>query len=516
MAAAVLKVTKWFSARRVAAARVLGGVGILVAFILANRALGPDSAYVQPFSSDSAIPVLMARERGGHGLFDAYYWGQDRLGAWPFLIARFASRLTGFEWTPEGLSAIQLLFVFSSALLMLVGSRRALLPGIALLASALLQPMVREHLLHLGQPVAWQLPMLVLAWVAVDRLVGGAGRRWLIVGLVAAALGAWSSPLTTPFLLLMAAVHMLARQRVSWSALGVIIGGGAFEIALRLGYHRSASAHFGHPYRTLIRGDTKHLGENLLRVLTGVAEGAWWPLIALAVAGSIAWLGVRIRSGGAKTPASLTFGAAAMSAAIANLAFCTIATHVRANDYGARYFVPSHLFFAIAAGCTLWALTDWAKSTSIPKVVLAAFPLALFLGVLLGIPPSVSQPAYRDTRALAFEMASSLAGSPILGGYWATYNVAALAPAGALLPVGMDRDLASRTPFYVDQLREGRTVILDHSEGSFLTPEGVPAPKASQYGRPLVLIRPRAFANGQYSLYRVVGDTTALPVSAGQ
>src|SRR3981081_2993202 len=42
---------------------------------------------VAGFGSDSAIPVLMANDRHWD-LFQCFFYGQDRFGAWPFLLIR--------------------------------------------------------------------------------------------------------------------------------------------------------------------------------------------------------------------------------------------------------------------------------------------------------------------------------------------------------------------------------------------------------------------------------------------
>jgi hypothetical protein len=44
------------------------------------------------YNSDSAIPVLMSNLATGAPV-DWLFWGQDRFGSWPFLVARAAGAL---------------------------------------------------------------------------------------------------------------------------------------------------------------------------------------------------------------------------------------------------------------------------------------------------------------------------------------------------------------------------------------------------------------------------------------
>src|SRR6218665_2949872 len=59
----------------------------------------PASQFASSWNSDLAIPVLQSNDP----VFDPfrfYYYGQDRLGAWPWLLAQGWRALTGFDWTP--------------------------------------------------------------------------------------------------------------------------------------------------------------------------------------------------------------------------------------------------------------------------------------------------------------------------------------------------------------------------------------------------------------------------------
>src|SRR4051812_23942203 len=84
---------------------VLSGVLHALVAVLAAVACwryAPHVGHVGGVHSDGAMPQLIANHQGTTP-FDLFSWGQDRFGAWPFLIARGIRAVTGIGWTPEGL-----------------------------------------------------------------------------------------------------------------------------------------------------------------------------------------------------------------------------------------------------------------------------------------------------------------------------------------------------------------------------------------------------------------------------
>jgi hypothetical protein len=105
-----------------ALAKQRGALLVLAAWLLlvwvAVRLAGPDSLESGGFNSDTAIPLLMAQHRD-HTAFSLYYWGQDRFGAWPFLLGSAWSAITGFEWNPERLSLVTIAWASIGVLLLM-------------------------------------------------------------------------------------------------------------------------------------------------------------------------------------------------------------------------------------------------------------------------------------------------------------------------------------------------------------------------------------------------------------
>src|SRR5215211_300598 len=95
---------------RVRAAHLLRPSLLLLAFasVLAQALahFAPGTAPVTAWNSDAAIPVLQANDPV-FDVFRLYYYGQDRIGAWPWLLAQGLRALTGFAWTPDRMFAWQ-------------------------------------------------------------------------------------------------------------------------------------------------------------------------------------------------------------------------------------------------------------------------------------------------------------------------------------------------------------------------------------------------------------------------
>src|SRR5579862_3825891 len=88
----------------------LAPLGAFLAWVALLWAAGtqfdPGSMAVTGWNSDSAITLLMSNG-GRFNLFDLYYWGQDRIGGWPWLLTRAVHRLFGFDWSARRLFYVE-------------------------------------------------------------------------------------------------------------------------------------------------------------------------------------------------------------------------------------------------------------------------------------------------------------------------------------------------------------------------------------------------------------------------
>src|SRR5919199_976740 len=122
----------------VALALVVWGGALARALVV----FGPDSAYVQPFNSDSALPVLMSND-DKLDAFRTYIYGQDQVGAWPFIAGQLVRRATGLVWTDRRIYFVQVVWLFLSVLVVAALARPcALAAGALFLVTLCLSPRV--------------------------------------------------------------------------------------------------------------------------------------------------------------------------------------------------------------------------------------------------------------------------------------------------------------------------------------------------------------------------------------
>ena len=146
------------------------------------------------YNSDSAIPVLMSNLATGAPV-DWLFWGQDRFGSWPFLLARAAGALTHRAWTPHGMHVLRTLWMVAALVpwLALAGRARAVAAAGFLVLPGL-NPLLARVLVDLGTVDGWQVPTLLWAWWGLRRAVESPrGRRWLGLAVLAGALATWTS-----------------------------------------------------------------------------------------------------------------------------------------------------------------------------------------------------------------------------------------------------------------------------------------------------------------------------------
>jgi len=165
-------ISRWLSGERGTNTALTMLVLLLWGFLLfrAVQVFNPASTYVQIFNSDSALPVMMAND-ATLDLFRAYIYGQDQIGAWPFLVARLVGRLSGYTWTAHGIFFAQTCWLFLSCLpVAWLQRRHGLLAGGLWLATLCLHPGVSHYLFVLNQRYAWQITPLMFSWWALRRL----------------------------------------------------------------------------------------------------------------------------------------------------------------------------------------------------------------------------------------------------------------------------------------------------------------------------------------------------------
>jgi hypothetical protein len=431
--------------------------GALIAVLLALScvvrlmwSLGPRPIY----DSDSAAPLLLAQGHGW-GAFALFYPGQDRWGAWPFLLAR-ALALT----SPEAMHALRVGLLLSSILPLgrLLGSWRT--AAVVTLFAVSTHEVLAKNLHEIGQPYAWQFAAVLWSWAFLRTYLSG-GSRWSALGLLlASVLACWVSSVSAIALLGLLAVEAVAQ----WAAKGrilvtaaALLAGPAFEQRVRIDYHQFARAAYGRSYNTPIQLDRGYLLQNA-REVTGVGYRLGLPLIFLGVAVLFAFLRRR------RDLRTNVVGLAWLS--LSSLPVLIVISHVRLNLFAERYFSQT-LFFSLCllAYLAIEAVAEVSRQPTTVVALLALCALAL----------RVPFPKESGLTALRAETRKLLSPTPrvLMDGYWNTYVPATLVPYGALIPLPLQGQ-TNRFPMFESRLRNGAEVLVECG--------AAPADNLEQYG----------------------------------
>jgi hypothetical protein len=484
-----------------------GALGVRAAQVFA-----PDSAYVQPFNSDSALPVLMANEEHLDA-FRTYIYGQDQIGAWPFLPAQLVHRATGYVWTDHGIYFMQLVWLWLSLLVVAALCREcALLTGVLLAAVLCLHPTVAHYLFVLNQRYAWQVTPLLCCWWSLrqlcarnllTRLDGARTRLWALAAFFFALLAVWTSPLSTPVLCALFGLEVLRVRLVAdtngqavrltpkrvLKCLLPLAAAVVLEQLLKANYHRFALKHYGTDFKTPTEFDWPNLALNLQRQWAVCTHTPWWPLalfgtiagallISCLLYSALRGRSLRVCQPGARLDLSVLISGCAIIT-LANFAVTVLFTWVRLNNYGPRYLALTHLFGALAGLLALVLLVSLSARVYAARSKLCS-ALAVCLLVLLAFlfPPVRKEAEYERLRSVAAALAQRAPGGVLLGGYWDTYVFAALEPQARFVPVPAE-DQLMRTPWTPQLMRAAAQVVVVHHVFPNTSEVETPAPYAT-------------------------------------
>lgn len=460
-------------------------LALMVAVVLGRTLsfLGPVPAEGL-YSSDAAVPVLMCNLAGA-GPLHWLYWGQDRFGSWPFLLARLAGAVSGSVWTPHGLHVARVLWMMTAVVpWVALAGRAGAVAGAGLLLLPALSPVLGRVLVDLATVDGWQLPALLWAWWGMRQTVRSTRPApWLCLAVAAGVLATWTSLVSAPLLGVLAVVEGSAGgvpgRRRALLALPALVGIGV-ESAVRAAWHAAVRARGWRDVRTPARLDSGHLLENLRQV----AAVAWredalpWLVAAVAVAAALA---VARRAAG---PERRTVVGAVGAAAVALLIVVAV-RHVRDNAYHPRYLgvglALAVLAVSVGAGLGLHLLA----ARGAPRTAAPAVALTGLLAVLLLTPRAVADPRERLLAPVAAQIATRFPGAVLAASYWRAYAVAALLPPWAVIPVPREGEW-NRRPDWVPLLGSGRPVLVGRPDDE----AGPPPPALVERGTQLVLVQP--------------------------
>jgi|ERR1044071_189000 hypothetical protein len=495
------------------------------------------------FNSDSAIPVLMSNEERPSTVFNLYYYGTDRWGAWAFLATHFIHRATGYRWTDQSLFMLQTLWLFVGALVFAALSRRdLLLAALVYLTALCLHTQSRLQIFELSQLYAWQTTALLFGWYALRRMFEfdfeAAKKRWdwkrsalIFLTLGFSLLAVWSSNASIVFLMFLLHLEALrARLKTKGEriyrrllkpyafALISIVAATLIEWLLKMNFHRHALKHYGQDFKTSFHLDIGYLAENLGAQLRNIGSLSWWPLyllsilITLALACSFLYALFKKREGlleKLKTTIAddtmiLAIGAFAIAAM--NFTLAVMVDHVRLNQYDSRFLTLTNLFCPISGMLMIFLIFKLiVRSSRFNSYAQPAFIVIVLLLLTIKFPAQSYSNEYKSTKEAALALAQKAPRGILMGGYWETYVFTALQPENAMTAVPLE-GYEVRMPWTRELVRRANQVIVEyrrvHSGGPVVPPE-----RLNQYGSSLRLVDPKWYENDLYAFALYVNET---------
>lgn len=496
------------------------------------------------FNSDCAIPVLMSNDDRPVTLFNLYYYGVDRIGGWPFLLAQGVRRATGFRWSPQSVSAVQTSWLFIGALVLVALARKLwFVPAFVFLLVLCLHGETKYQIFTLAITYAWQLPALLLGWYCLRRLLEhelASVRRpikrvaWFILTFWFCYLAIWSSIASIIFLLFLFALEAfriwvkdksfklrpLGRPLVL-GLIPILAATGA-ERLQKQSYYRHSLKHYGTDFRTRFEFDSGYIGTNLKAQVDNLIRMEWWPLhliatlVVVAILAACAYalvtrggeVGNKLRQKLAHDAVFLAVGLYGI--ALLNFVLAIVVSHVRLNLYEDRYLILTSLLSPVAAIMFVFLAVQYcAQRATGRRFVIPVFIIALLALLAYRFPVVIFREDYSLYQDTADAIAAKSQRVILLGDYWATYVVAAQEGQGRIVPVPLNPG-ENRMPWTSDDVQRADAVVVEYRR-SRLQVAGQPPPRMSFYGKPMRLADGAWHQNRAFAFALFVSDSSGTP-----
>jgi hypothetical protein len=495
------------------------------------------------FNSDSAIPILMSNEERPSTVFNLYYYGTDRWGAWPFLATHFIHRTTGYRWTDQSIFMLQALWLFIGALVFAALTRRDyLLAALVYLTALCLHTETRLQIFELSQLYAWQTTALLFGWYSLRRVFEfdfvAAKKRWdwkrstvLFLTFVFSYLAIWSSNASIIFLVFLLHLEALRAglktegERIYCKllkpyafALISIVAATLLELLQKINFHRHGLKHYGQDFKTNFHLDINYLGENFGKQWHNITGLSWWPLYVLSILVMLALVGSflyaffkksaglleKLRTVVADDTMILAIGAFGIAAL--NFVLTVVVNHVRLNDYDSRFLTLTNLFCPISAMLIIFLIFKLIfRSSRFILYAQPAFIVSLLLLLTIRFPAQSYSNEYKSTKEAALALAQKAPRGILMGGYWETYLFPALQPDNQMTAIPLEGNEV-RMPWTRELVRRAGQVIVEyrriHSGGPVVPPE-----RLNQYGSSLRLVNPKWYENDLYAFALYLNET---------
>lgn len=491
---------------RVLVASVL--VVMTATLVVSASIFTPASAHIFDFNSDDAIPLMMANEvERGLSLFDVYYYGQNRFGAWPFLILRLLGQTVGHVWSIFELSAIQQAFWWL-ALLPLAGLFGPMwLSGLALFVAAFFySSALCGFFLGTQFAFAWQVPWLLLGWWLFRRGYESStppSWRSAVLLFTATFFATWSANISGPLLLWLGISEFagaFALNRASARRLWLLVPAALAvlsEMLLQRVYREDPL--FEERFTTKVVVDHGHIVQNL--TVSGIESlnSTWpaWLFLGLVIGGWLIINRLKLGSGDTKPGimAGMTF-VGALGCAVINLLALNITTWSRDGLFHPRFRSLSVFFVCIgvcAAACWVAAQIRTAHMQWV-NVAVATAALSLAATRLPTQRPSVP---FSDAMRAA-EQIATLGVQVVLGGYWGSYVMTVFLH-DRVHPVVVNGD-HDRTAWTHRALGAAEEILVNHYHTSAFGSSAAPPSCIQQYGVSFKLIAANVVDAGRHQL----------------
>lgn len=495
------------------------------------------------FNSDSAIPILMSNEDRPITVYNLYYYGTDRWGAWPFLATHFIHRTTGYRWTDQSVFMLQTFWLFIGALVFAALSRRDfILAALVYLLALCLHTESRLQIFELSQLYAWQTTALLFGWYALRRVFEfdfeAVKKRWdwkraalIFLTFVASYLAVWSSNASILFLIFLLHLEALrARLKLKGArvyrrllkpyafALISIVTAMLVEWLQKWNFHRHGLKHYGLEFKTTFHIDKGNLAENFGVQLHSIRSLSWWPLYLLsiliisALACSVLYAFFKKRDGlleKLRTTISddtmiLALGAFGMAAI--NFVLVVLVDHVRLNLYDTRFLTLTNLFCPISGILFIFLIfKSIVRSSRFNSYVQPAFITIVLLLLTIKFPASSYSDEYKSTKEAALVLAQKAPRGVLMGSYWETYVFQALQPENQMTAIPLE-GYEVRMPWTRELVRRANQVVVEYKRKASGGPI-VPPERLNQYGSSLRLVDPKWYENDLYAFALYVNET---------
>lgn len=415
------------------------GFFLLVIFL----SIGPVGTVSGDFNSDGAIPIIMATTETLTP-FHFYYFGQDRLGGWPFMMQWLMNHFLPISYGPKFCFLFQSSLFAAAALSMRTIFPKIPLIGSILVAASLLHPTVRQYFHEINNPYAIQTALCVFYWALSAKVNRSRKLRPLDLSLMllVCCLAVWTSPATIVFIGMIqiyegywSLKHLSKAKNIFLNCIPVMALG--FEKMINTIYHSYVNRAYEKELKTInfsVTTDTQinldgfwdHLNRSISSI-TSHYSLAWFAILSI-VAVLIYRKNRWVRQLDMIKMVSLVLVIATSTLIISSI------TWVRLNGHNVRYHIPqifwmNFILMSVCASITFILLER--KSIVLDRFKIATLSVAFLLGLTFR-PSDLESRLNKFSRLqeISRSISSHFEGSKVmvLGSYWDSYKWQGLDP----------------------------------------------------------------------------------------